>query len=124
MSTGLLLEKIQWPELLRGRMDGVSVLVQWCGRDGVCREPSLAVVAPDVNTFCYLRLKSGEHEIRSPSRACDFSVSEENQPALLITVTPDGDIRAELVLPDGRSERFFFENGMRLFRSAELISAN
>ncbi len=116
------LQEVRWPRQFCPPMD-VSVWIELCGWQDVRNESGMAVVAPEVSSFCVLVMVQGEREMKSLSRACDFQHSLDDQSTLLLTTTPDNDIRAELVLAGGHSERFFFQNGMSFFRSPELIPA-
>ncbi len=117
----ILLQEVGWKHI--NPPEGVSVWLQLCGRQDVKHESGMAVVAPDVSSFCVLVIAHGGREMKSSSRACDFEHALEDQSTLTFTVTPDHDIRGELALVGGHFERFFFQNGMSFFRSPELIPA-
>ncbi len=117
----ILLQEVGWKH--SNPPEGVTVWLQLCGRQDVKHESGMAVVAPDVSSFCVLVIAHGGREMKSSSRACDFEHALEDQSTLTFTVTPDQDIRGELALACGHIERFFFQSGAAFFRSPELIPA-
>jgi hypothetical protein len=117
----ILLQEVGWKH--SNPPEGVTVWLELCGWQDVRNESGMAVVAPEVSSFCVLVIAQGGREMRSPSRACDFEHTLKDRSTLTFVVTPDNDIRGELALVGGHFERFFFQNGMSFFRSPELIPA-